>query len=451
MSIDKNLLKRLKLLFVEDDAVVREELQQLLSQYFDKVITASDGEEGYSKYLENKSDIDVILTDINMPNLNGIDMVKKIRKQSSKLPIFLLTAHSDNELLAQAIKLKVQEYIIKPLDVRHLLNIMNDLANVLYQDFLIEQQNKELEQYKMVIDSTSIVVKTDIHMNITYVNDLFCKITGFSNDDLFGKNFKLLKHNDVSNDLFTNMYADVLNKKPWTGVLKNIKKEGGYFTTECHMISMLNEAGELIGAISIQKDITDEINKKRNIQKALMKDKSEIFIRSKEGSAEQNIIINNLKKQLSELKEEYSKSEKDLDRYIYTTEKYTLENKNLRTELSAYKKKLGNSNIALKLTKENADLTYKLKKLSSKLEEQEEKYEKKIKQLNVNYKLEIDELDKKLSEITEKYEMIETDDVLLQKLEYWKDKAKEEINRVEILEKQIISHGDKEFMKKVFG
>jgi len=451
MSIDKKLLKRLKLLFVEDDTVVREELQQLLSDFFGKIYIACDGQEGYDLYLENKDDIDVILTDINMPRLSGIDMVKKIRKKDTKIPVFFGTAHSDNELLAEAIKLKVHDYLIKPIDVRHLLNMMNDLANVLYQDFLLKQQNKELEQYKMVIDSNNIVVKTDIHMKITYVNELFCQITGYDKDELLGQDFKAIKHPEMSNDIYTNMYATVLNNKPWHGVLKNLTKEHGNFTTECHIITTLNDSGEVTGAISIQRDITEELNKKRNIQLALMKDKSDIFIRSKEGSAEQSLVINNLKKQLEQLKSQSNKSEQNLDKYIYTAEKYAVENRTLRTELAAYKKKASTHNQSIKLAKENADLLYKIKKVNSRFDEQSKEYEKKITQLKANHQIKLAEMQKELSELSEQLENLETDDVLIQKLEYWKEKAQTEISRIESLEKEIIAYGDKNFMKKVFG
>ena len=70
--------------------------------------------------------------------------------------------------------------------------------------------------------------------------------------------------------------------------------------------------------------------------------------------------------------------------------------------------------------------------------------------MKLNHQLEIDDLEDSLNDITQKYEAIETDDVLVQKLEYWKEKAKSEISRIESLEKQIVAYGDKEFMSRVF-
>ena len=73
MAIDKNLLKKLNILYVEDDDVIRNELAQLLSNFFGHIYTAVDGKDGLKTYEKNRKYIDIILTDINMPILNGID------------------------------------------------------------------------------------------------------------------------------------------------------------------------------------------------------------------------------------------------------------------------------------------------------------------------------------------------------------------------------------------
>ena len=451
MSLDKKLLKRLKILYVEDDTVIRTELSQLLSNFFETVYTAEDGKEGLEIYLRNQDEIDIILSDINMPKLNGIDMVKAIRGVDTKVPIFFATAYSDNEFLFDAIKLKIFEYIIKPIDIRYLLNIMNDLASVLYQDFLIDQKNKELEKYKEVTDLTNIVIETDIHMKITKVNELCCKISGYSREELIGQDFKFLKHADTSNDIYVKMYANVLNNKSWQGNLKNRTKDDSNFTTDCYMITILNNANEVEGVISIQKDITEELAKKREMQRALMKDKSEIFIRSKEGNAEQYAIINDLKMKLEDVQEELFKVQRSTDKYVYIAEKYSLENRNLKSELSTYKRNPDKHNTSLKLSKENSDLKQDIKRLKIKIEDNKEKFEKEKKQIEVNLQIEVDQVTDKLTKLKEKYEAIETDDVLIQKLEYWKEKANNISKRVESLEKQIMAYGDKDIMNKIFG
>ena len=450
MSMDKNLLKRLTLLYVEDDDVIRNELSQLLSNFFSQVKVAKDGKEGLRTYLENQNHIDIILTDVNMPGLNGIEMIKKIRGVNNKVPVIFATAYSDNEFLAEAIKLKVQEYIVKPIDIRKLLDLLNEIASSLYQEFILKQQQEELSRYKEILDSNNIVIKTDTHLNITYVNQLFCEISGFDRDELIGKEFKFLKYKDVSNDVYTNLYAKVLNNKPWQGNLKNIKKDKTSYTTDAYVIPTLDDTGEMNGAISIQKDITTQLNKKREIQLALMKDKSDIFIRGKEGLFEQNQIINEVKYKLEKAEYDLDQSLRNIDKYIYSNEKYRLENKNLKTEVALYKKN-SNSHTAYKLTKENSDLRLELKKLKEKLFQVEQEDEKTIAQLKINYDIKINDLEDKISELVEQLDSVQSDEVLVQKIEYWKEKAKDETARIEKLEKQIIAHGDANILSKIFA
>lgn len=450
MNIDKNLLKRLTLLYVEDDDIIRNELSNLLANFFTKVIVAKDGKEGFRTYLENKDDIDIVLTDINMPILNGLDMIKRIRDLDNKIPVIFATAHSDTEFLAEAIKLRAQEYIIKPIDIRNLIALLNDIATVLYHEFQLYQQQIELSRYKEILDSSNIVIKMDLHLNITYVNELFCEITGFDSEELIGNEIKSLKYDDFSNDLYTNLYANVLNNKPWQGLLKNIKKDESFYNADTHVFPTHDEIGEMNGAICIQRDVTKELNKKREIQLALMRDKSDIFIRGKEGFMEQSQAINDLKYRLQKTEHELDQAIRNIDKYIYSNEKYRLENKNLKTEVGLYKKNT-NNNTAFKLTRENSDLRFEMKKVKDRLSQLEQDYEKDMSQLKINHNNKLIQEEEKNAELVEKLESIKSDEVLLQKLEYWKEKANKEAEKLENLEKQIIAHADAKIMSKIFG
>lgn len=82
---------------------------------------------------------------------------------------------------------------------------MNELASNLYQEILLKQQQEELEEYKQILDSNNIVLKTDVHLKITYVNELFCEISGYNSDELIGKELKSLDIK-ISHQIFTQTY-----------------------------------------------------------------------------------------------------------------------------------------------------------------------------------------------------------------------------------------------------
>lgn len=455
MNVDNSLLKRLCVLYVEDDEHVRQELTLLLTKFFKRVYTAEDGVEGLTTYENNKDSIDLIISDINMPRMTGIDMVKAIRETKDDVPIVFATAYSDNEFLSESIKLKIYDYIIKPIDIRLLLTSVTELAKILYHRNLMEEQNIELERYKEAVDQYNIVIKTDTQMKITYVNSLFTAITGFEKDELIGKDFRELRHKDTDINIYNSMYADVLDNKSWTGNLKQVTKDGEGYIVDSSMITMHNEAGDIIGSIAIQRNITAEVNQKREVQMALMKDKGDIFIKGKAGSAEQEKKINALKDQIHALEQSVKNINVEKDKYVYMVQKTKVENKKLKQEVAHYRKDSDivedKSTLTLKTNRENHELRQKNAQLSAKEEELKAEIEKQVTQTKVTYEIQIDDLEKELQEYKSKLDAIDDGHVLAQKVEYWKVKAKNEQSRVEELEKKIMQIGDKSILQKLFG
>ncbi|RXJ86792.1 response regulator [Arcobacter sp. CECT 8985] len=455
MTINKENLKKLNALYVEDDDSIRKELSGMLSNFFGKTYTACDGKDGLEQYLKNQNEINVIISDINMPYLNGTEMVKKIREVNKTVPVIFTTAYSDTQFLSDAIKLKVYEYIIKPIDIRALLVVLDELATILYQNELINNQNSELEKYKDVIDTNNIVIKTDENLKIVYVNELFCHTTEFSKDELIGKDLKYLRHKDTDSKIYDDIYESINLNKPWKGRIKNITKEGGSYISDTYIITTLNDNQEVTGTLCVQNDITEELNKKREIQKALIKDKGDIFIKSKEGSAEQTVTINNLKHDIKDLKSKIKSLQTQRDKSLYKIENLYKENKQLKSELN-YQKSIQQKNkldstYSLKASKENADLKIKVKKLNVKLEDTIEHYEKKCRQLEVNSQMEIEDLEQELHDIKTKLGKIDNAEMMSQKIEYWKEKAKAEAKKVESLEKEIMRSADRSLINKIFS
>lgn len=112
MTVGKKL-SNLTLLYVEDEALIRQNAVEYLSRYFQTVYEAKDGLEGLSLYSNHKPDI--IISDIKMPKLNGLDFASKIREEDRETPIILATAHTETEYLLKAVELQLIKYIVKPI------------------------------------------------------------------------------------------------------------------------------------------------------------------------------------------------------------------------------------------------------------------------------------------------------------------------------------------------
>jgi DNA-binding response OmpR family regulator len=120
-----NNLKDKKILYIEDDEVVLKNISKLLQNYFAHIYTAFNGEEGYRKFLDHK--VDLLLVDIELPKLNGINLIKKIRKINSSIPIVVISAYTKTDYLLESVELKLDKYIVKPFTSRKLHDLLEKL------------------------------------------------------------------------------------------------------------------------------------------------------------------------------------------------------------------------------------------------------------------------------------------------------------------------------------
>ena len=99
-DIDK--LKNINILYVEDDKVIQATFGKILKKVFSSVIVASNGQHGLDTFKQNKQSIDFIITDINMPVMNGLEMFQEIKKLSQDVPCIVTTAHGEYDYFMHA-------------------------------------------------------------------------------------------------------------------------------------------------------------------------------------------------------------------------------------------------------------------------------------------------------------------------------------------------------------
>lgn len=129
--VTETLLKKIRILFIEDDDVQRSEFSIFLKRRFDKVYLSKNGEEGFRKYIEQKPDM--ILTDLRMPKVNGLELVKKIRTLDRLIPIIIITAINDKETILKSVDIGITNYIVKPINVKELMNALEEASKTLLE------------------------------------------------------------------------------------------------------------------------------------------------------------------------------------------------------------------------------------------------------------------------------------------------------------------------------
>ncbi|MEA3290030.1 MAG: response regulator [Campylobacterota bacterium] len=142
--------KDICVLYVEDDEFIMKHLKLSFEKIFKKLYTAHDGQEGLELYRKHRDEINMVVSDIRMPNLNGIEMCYEIRRIDFDMPIIFTTAYSDKEFLLDAIEIGVSGYVIKPFNLIDLITKIKDVYYPIYQHKKTqEHERKLLEQSKL--------------------------------------------------------------------------------------------------------------------------------------------------------------------------------------------------------------------------------------------------------------------------------------------------------------
>ncbi|QOP44585.1 EAL domain-containing protein [Sulfurimonas sediminis] len=258
----------LKLLYVEDDIDAREITTMLLEDFFDTIIVAENGQEGLEKF--QKEHIDIIITDINMPHMNGLEMAKKIRAIDIEVPIIILSAHNEEDFFLKSIQIGINGYLLKPIDMKQLSSTIFQVTQR-YKYALQAKENLHLlKEYQEATNSSAIVSKTDTAGIITYVNNAFCEISGYTKEELLGQNHNIVRHPDNPKSIFQEMWNTIKNKKKiWKGVIRNRTKNGKSYYLDAVVKPILDLDGNILEYISLRHDITDIMHPLKQLKNEL--------------------------------------------------------------------------------------------------------------------------------------------------------------------------------------
>lgn len=177
-----SILKNITILYAEDEKDLRDVTHQILKGFTKKQYLAQDGQEGLELFKKYQDEIDLIITDVNMPNMNGLEMVKEIKKINMNIPIIVATAFSNKEYLLEAIDIGVDKYVLKPIDVAKLLQVMSQSLlyhelKDLYIDKLTNLPNRN--RLKKDLENTEIDLMALLDIDeFSTINDLFGEKNG---------------------------------------------------------------------------------------------------------------------------------------------------------------------------------------------------------------------------------------------------------------------------------
>ncbi len=257
-------LKKISILYVEDEDFVRESFANMLQRDIKNVHIAKDGEEGWNLFQSHH--IDIVVSDINMPKMNGIEMVKKIKENNSDVLIAFTTAFGDNEHLQKSIDLGVDGYFIKPIDINKVFMKLNSFAKSINSKDQIERYNQLL---KVVLDEQREgIVLLDEDLDIKIYNNSFSEIYKKSGKEEFNSIddiFEYCQGLDCNTKINKDWFKNLDSKKELILTCSQDEENKRYFQTTTKKVK-----GYIVFSIT---DITDLKQESSELKNEAMTDK----------------------------------------------------------------------------------------------------------------------------------------------------------------------------------
>ena len=210
---------------------------------------------------------DVLVLDIEMPGCRGPELATIVRQHPAyaRLPVIFLTAMQSmqDKLLARAAA--AEDFLTKPVAPELLLAAVESHA-LRYRAFLrgeaLNQRQQtqarlRLEQLRQAIDEHAIVSIADAKGDIVHVNDKFCAISGYTREELFGQNHRMVKSGLHDAAFYADLWNTIVSGRIWHGEVCNRQKDGDIYWVEATIFPILGRKGVPTQYISIRTDITD--------------------------------------------------------------------------------------------------------------------------------------------------------------------------------------------------
>jgi len=250
----------LNILYAEDDKSVISFIKVILKKIESVDVTfVNNGEEALELYKKDINNYPILITDMIMPVMDGFELIENIKKLNKEQIIIMATAMENRKDLIRAIELRVNFFIEKPINPKKFKKIIDEAVELAKKNTDNKLSQLLLTQYKDTIDDSAIVSKADKTGKITFVNDKFCKISGYTREELIGKPHNIVRHPDVDSSIFEYMWFTIKElKQTWYGEVKNRKKDGTSYWVHATIRPIVDMDGNIVEYIGIRNDITQQ-------------------------------------------------------------------------------------------------------------------------------------------------------------------------------------------------
>ena len=230
-------IRSISILYVEDEQIIRDQMVKAYTKLFKEVFVPSNGKEALEIFTQNMDNIDIVISDINMPVVSGLEMSEQILAKKD-IPIILTTAHTDKEYMLKAIDIGIKKYNTKPITLNAIVQDIEEVVTMHKKEMNIKDitkklllksknsdevigklllENKKLEEdnlyYKDLVDNYLMTLQIDKNGIIKKISKQLALSLMYSESELVGQNISCLKDTSCENISFQKQMLQAIHKK----------------------------------------------------------------------------------------------------------------------------------------------------------------------------------------------------------------------------------------------
>ena len=262
-----NPLESCTLLYVEDDRDIRRRVIPFLAPRVKTLWVAENGEKGLELF--EKCSPDIVVTDLGMPKMDGIQMARAIRTADEEIPIILTASFSENYRLSAAIDARISSFLPKPVKITDLVKTVEKSAEKLFGQRARSRTQSTLAQHYLAIEDSALLIYLNDKGRIKRINEGVSSLLGYSEDTLLSEPFESLLYRDHTFNRYDSLFEAFKSGESWYGevnLLSHIDRELIFKATLIPIYDTTNPSYQFMMLLD---DITELVNYRKLLKNEL--------------------------------------------------------------------------------------------------------------------------------------------------------------------------------------
>jgi PAS domain S-box-containing protein len=213
---------------------------------------------------------------------NDNALIDELKTYNEHCIIAVVLKEEELPLLPNIVNQDIDGYLFLPFNIQKAQEVLTQLLNRYERNIQLIESSKNihlLEQYQHIVDKSTIISKTDKYGIITYANENFCDVSGYSYNELIGQNHNIIRHPDNPPEVFEDMWKTIkYKKKEWTGIIKNQSKEQKPYYVQTHITPVLDHQDNIVEYVAIRDNISTLMSDKKQLMDKIESNKISFLI-----------------------------------------------------------------------------------------------------------------------------------------------------------------------------